>query len=144
MNDMRWAFPLRDSGGQLTALIGVYDCIAKIHITMTDTSPDIVTKLRGALATITVQPDELVLQTALNEAWFSNTLAWLLNPRGSHGLGVTFCNEFVALVAQRRTEHHEGVKYARRATFLKWGKGGTGVGATGFGFQMRPCFANTI
>ena len=115
-----------------------YDAIQRkraIYITMTDRSPDVVTRLRAALAEISVQPDELLLQTALNEAWFSNTLAWLLNPRGSHGLGVAFCNQFVALVGRRRTDRDDGVDYARRATFLKWGKEGAGVGATGFGFR---------
>ena len=100
---------------------------------MTEISPDVVNRLRSALGEISVQPDELSLQTALNEAWFSNTLAWLMNPRGSHGLGVAFCNEFVALVGRRRSD--DGVDYARRATFLKWGKEGAGVGATGFGFR---------
>ena len=102
---------------------------------MTHTSPDIVIRLRATLADISVEPDELLLQTALNEAWFSNTLAWLLNPRGSHRLGIAFCNQFVALVARRRSDGDGGVQYARRATFLKWGKEGPGVGATGFGFR---------
>ena len=62
-------------------------------------------------------------------------LSWLLNPKGSHGLGVAFCNAFVSLVAQRRVEGSGGLKYARKATFLKWGKEGRGVGATNFAFQ---------
>jgi hypothetical protein len=102
---------------------------------MADTDSDVITRLRASLSEVRTHPDEVLLQTALNEAWFSNTLAWLLNPRGSHGLGVDFCKQFVALIARRRSEGSNGVKYARRATFLKWDKEGAGVGATGFGFR---------
>ena len=102
---------------------------------MTDTSSHLLSRLRATLSDINAEPDELLLQTALNEAWFSNVLSWLLNPKGSHGLGVAFCNAFVGLVAQRRVEGAGGLKYARKATFLKWGKEGRGVGATNFAFQ---------
>ncbi len=96
---------------------------------------NVVAKLGTALSQIGPEPPDFVLQTALNEAWFSNMLAWLLNPKGSHGLGVAFCNEFVGLIARRRVDGSDDVTYARRATFLKWGKEGAGVGATGFGFR---------
>ena len=33
---------------------------------------------------------DLVLARSLNETWFSDTLAWLLDPKGSHKLGVSF------------------------------------------------------
>ena len=79
------------------------------------------------------QPDEFLLQTALNEAWFSNTLAWLLDPRGSHGLGISFCQAFVSLIGRRRIES-EGNCF-QRATFLKRGKDGPGVGTTGCSFK---------
>ena len=103
--------------------------------TMTDTSSYFLSRLRATLSGIKAKPDELLLQTALNEAWFSNVLSWLLNPKGSHGLGVAFCNAFVGLVAQRRVEGSGGRQYARKATFLKWGKEGLGVGATNFAFH---------
>lgn len=104
-------------------------------ISTTEGPSNVVSRLRTALSQIRIQPDDFLLQIALNEAWFSNMLAWLLTPQGSHGLGVTFCNEFVGLVARRRAEVSDEVAYARKATFLKWGKKGTGVGATGFGFR---------
>lgn len=78
---------------------------------MPDTHSDVITRLRISLS------------------------ALRLNPRGSHGLGVAFCKRFVALVARRRSEGADGVKYARRATFLKWDQEGAGVGTTGFGFR---------
>ena len=102
---------------------------------MTDTSSHLLGRLRATLSDINAEPDEVLLQTALNEAWFSNVLSWLLDPKGSHGLGVAFCNAFVALVAQRRVARSGELEYARRATFLKWGKEGCGVGATNFAFQ---------
>lgn len=72
---------------------------------------------------------EALLRRCLNEAWFSDTLAWLLDPRGSHGLGVTFLDAFVRCVAKKRSEDP---RYARRATHLKFGKQGRGTGATSF------------
>jgi hypothetical protein len=97
-------------------------------------SPALLKRLRNSFSEIT-QPDEFILQTALNEAWFSNTLAWLLDPRGSHGLGISFCQAFVALVAQYRTEGSVEGAYTRRATFLKHGTEGAGVSAIGFSFR---------
>lgn len=93
---------------------------------------EFITKL-GRTLSESPPPDEFLLQTALNEAWFSNTLAWLLDPRGSHRLGVSFCQDFVSLIGRCRIEP-EGC-YFRRATFLKRGKEGPGVGTTGFSFQ---------
>jgi len=90
----------------------------------------------GPLATAgTRGPDQssLTLQRSLSEAWFSNTLAWLLDPRGSHKLGVRFAEAFAATIGRRRSEGGEH-RYARRATFLKSGRGGDGVGAAGFSF----------
>ncbi len=68
----------------------------------------------------------------LSESWFSNTLAWLLNPKESHGLGVRFANEFVKTIARKRSEgfrhcacrknkeESEEYDYAHRASLLKW------------------------
>jgi len=68
----------------------------------------------------------------LSESWFSNTLAWLLNPKESHGLGVRFANEFVKTIARKRSEgfrhcacrqngnESEEYDYAHRASMLKW------------------------
>ena len=47
-------------------------------------------------------PDEITLRHALNEGWFSDALAWLLDPRGDHALGVRFLQEFLKEVAKER------------------------------------------
>lgn len=66
----------------------------------------------------------LVLKTTFNEAWFSNMLAWLLNPKGSHGFGVEFVREFVALIAKQRSDSNS--KFSRSKSFFKWGSEGLG------------------
>ncbi len=65
----------------------------------------------------------------LSESWFSNTLAWLLNPKESHGLGVAFANEFLKKIAQKRSlgfyqpgSDHQEHSYLHRASLLKWHK----------------------
>lgn len=64
-----------------------------------------------------------MLRRALNETWFSDTLAWLLDPKGSHGLGVKFLQAFLVTIAKKREEGlPNGTEYARRATHLKYGK----------------------
>jgi hypothetical protein len=80
-------------------------------------------------------PDDFLLQTSLNEAWFSNALAWLLNPKGSHGLGVTFAESFVSLVGQRRVSGDGNGEYVRHSSSLKHGKEGPGIGASSFSFR---------
>jgi hypothetical protein len=64
------------------------------------------------------KPDEVTLRHALNEAWFSDALAWLLDPRGGHGLGASFLREFLKEVAKERCR--PGAGYARRTTHLRW------------------------
>jgi hypothetical protein len=79
-------------------------------------------------------PDkDLIFTRCLNEAWFSNTLAWLLNPKGSHKLGVAFANEFLKTIAQIRTDKQSD--YIRRRSLLKWGKGGLGTLSTHFSLK---------
>ncbi len=63
-------------------------------------------------------PDRL-RRVSLSEAWFSDHLAWLLDTRGSHGLGSRFAEEFLKTIARRRTQ---GDGYKHRAKFLRWGK----------------------
>ncbi len=64
------------------------------------------------------KPDEITLRHALNETWFSDALAWLLDPRGDHGLGVRFLREFLKTVAKERCR--KDCNYARRASHLRW------------------------
>jgi hypothetical protein len=74
---------------------------------------------------------DLVLARSLNETWFSDTLSWLLDPKGSHKLGVAFINEFLKTVAAKRSSGN----YARRKNLLKKGKSGNGVTAGGFSLK---------
>jgi hypothetical protein len=76
---------------------------------------------------------DLAFRRCFNEAWFSNTLAWLLDPKGSHNLGVSFVNEFLKTVARIRTG--DSKKYARKNSLLKWGKAGSGVSSTSFSLK---------
>jgi hypothetical protein len=69
---------------------------------------------------------DITLRRCLSEAWFSDTLAWLLDPKADHGLGVGFANEFLKKVASNRSSSKFG--YARRRYHLKWGKKGPGKG----------------
>jgi len=80
-------------------------------------------------ACVANKPCEALLLEAQTEAWFSNQLAWLLDPKGSHNLGVTFLQLFLKRIGEWRTTQG-GNK--RKATHLKLGKGGSGVGSTQF------------
>jgi hypothetical protein len=83
-------------------------------------------------------PKELTLRRGLNETWFSDTLAWLLDPKGSHGLGVQFLNGFVNKIGELRVQGSKKsdkscgkdercLPYDRRTSRLRFGKGGKGV-----------------
>ena len=74
---------------------------------------------------------DLVLKRSFNEVWFSNMLAWLLDTKGTHGLGVRFANEFLAFIARQRSNTENG--YERKSSYLKNGREGLGQGASGFG-----------
>jgi len=80
------------------------------------------------------KPCDSQLLDAQNEAWFSNQLAWLLDPKGSHNLGVTFLQLFLKRIGGWRTTHDD---IKRKATNLKLGKSGSGVGSTQF--QLSNC-----
>ncbi|HNR14074.1 MAG TPA: PD-(D/E)XK nuclease family protein [Thermodesulfobacteriota bacterium] len=75
---------------------------------------------------------DLTCIQCLNEAWFSNILAWLLDPRASHGLGVSFGNEFLKTVAMARAGSKE---HARKKSLFKWGKRGRGSSSVGFSLK---------
>lgn len=78
---------------------------------------------------------DLIFKQCFNETWFSNMLAWLLDPKGSHGLGVTFAKEFLKTVAITRTDGSAHDKYARQENLLKFGKAGAGRSPTGFSLK---------
>ena len=73
-----------------------------------------------------IQNKDLVFTRCFNEAWFSNTLSWLLDPKGSHGLRAEFANEFLKKIAQIRTKGAKQNKYKRKNSLFKWGKKGHG------------------
>ena len=68
---------------------------------------------------------DIILRRYFNEAWFSDTIAWLLNPKGSHNLGVKFAKEFLKKIAEKRSDK-SSYDYKNRETMLKWGKAGKG------------------
>jgi len=68
----------------------------------------------------------------LSEQYLSDQLAWLLNPKGSHDLGVRFLRSFVGIIARKRSG---GSKYKRSSTTLKFKKRGTGVAASEFSLK---------
>ena len=79
-------------------------------------------------------PSGATRNRCLSEGWFSDSLAWLLDPKGDHGLGVDFARAFVKRVARLRSAE-TGVRYRRRATTLRWGQGGRGATAGAFSFK---------
>lgn len=86
---------------------------------------EILTKIEGILT----RDDSVTgaqLAMCLSEAWFSNTLAWFLDPRAEHGLGTRPAELFLKAIGEARSSS----KY-RRASHLKFGKVGAGRGATG-------------
>jgi len=76
---------------------------------------------------------EDALRRCLNETWFSDTLAWLMDPKGNHRLGVEFSKAFICTVAKKRSAGKS--KYSHKSSRLRWGKGGQGQIATQFKFE---------
>jgi hypothetical protein len=60
--------------------------------------------------------ERMLLTRCLNESWFSDTLAWLLDPKGSHGLGKKFADEFIKKIAEIRTNN----KYCNENYYHRW------------------------
>jgi len=56
----------------------------------------------------------------LNETWFSDHLAWLLDVEGDHGYGTRFAENFIKRIALKRTDKNQS--YARRNKYLRYGK----------------------
>lgn len=76
---------------------------------------------------------EIMLRRSFTEAWFSDTLAWLLDPKGSHGYGVKFAKGFLQEIAKERVNKNRN--YKRRAFFLKFGQQGSGKFVNGFSLK---------
>ena len=53
-----------------------------------DNAQNIINKIDNFLSQndLEITRKDLVFKRCFNEAWFSNTLAWLLDPKGSHKL----------------------------------------------------------
>jgi len=92
---------------------------------------DMVSHTRTFLAEhhIICNDPHLVLKRSFNEVWFSNMLAWFLDPKGSHNLGVQFVNEFCAFIAKSRSDATLG--YKRTSSNMKRGREGEGQPLTG-------------
>ena len=102
---------------------------------MMNTTQHILNEIESFLSEhqLALNDKDLIFMRCFNEAWFSNTLAWLLNPKGSHKLGVSFANEFLKTIARTRTETPS--EYMRRSSLLKWGKSGRGASSTRFSLK---------
>lgn len=67
---------------------------------------------------------DVMLRRSLSESWFSDTLAWLLDPKSGDKTGVKFVEAFIRLIAKKRSDSSNG--YRRRGKYLKSGKEGSG------------------
>jgi len=67
---------------------------------------------------------DIMFMRCFTENWFSDSLSWLLDPKGSHGLGVKFSKDFLKTIALKRSNED---RYKNKKTFLKQGKVGNGV-----------------
>ncbi|ERP30703.1 PD-(D/E)XK nuclease family protein [Chitinivibrio alkaliphilus] len=72
---------------------------------------------------------DVMLRRCLNETWFSDTLAWLLDPKTDDELGVLFINNFIKKVAEKRSSEAGG--YKRRDAFLRFRDQKAGRSVTG-------------
>ncbi len=72
---------------------------------------------------------DIMFRRSLNEAWFSDTLAWLFDPKSGDGLGVNFLNQFIELIAKKRSNSWRLCK--QKSSHLKFGKSGKGRTVTG-------------
>jgi hypothetical protein len=86
---------------------------------------NILNGLRDIISDIGSEHQNKFFSRCMSETWFSDTLAWLLDPKGSHGLGVKFANAFLNKVAELRSNPENG--YKREATLLKKGRSGIGT-----------------
>jgi len=103
----------------------------KMDIPSVSDSRKSISRIEAFLAntSLNIPHQDLVFTRCLNESWFSNTLAWLLNPKGAHGFGVRFIQEFMKTAARKRSSEDD--KYHRKGSLFKWGKTGRGSSVTG-------------
>lgn len=68
------------------------------------------------------------LRRCMNETWFSDSLAWVLDPSADHGLGSAGLEAFCHAVAKARADgfHAKPRRYARYGHHLRHGNGKTG------------------
>lgn len=72
---------------------------------------------------------DIMFRRSLNETWFSDTLAWLFDPKSGDSLGVKFLEKFIEIIAKKRSASDLG--YKRKKSHLKFGKSGQGRTVTG-------------
>ena len=72
---------------------------------------------------------DIMFRRSLNETWFSDTLAWLLDPKSDDSLGVKFLEQFTEIIARKRS--NSDLSYRQKLSHLKFGKSGTGRTVTG-------------
>ena len=72
---------------------------------------------------------DIMFRRSLNETWFSDTLAWLFDPKSGDSLGVKFLEQFIEIIARKRS--NSDLCYKQKISRLKFGKSGTGRTVTG-------------
>jgi len=72
-------------------------------------------------------PSQALLARCLSESWFSDTLAWYLDPRAEHGLGTLPAELFLKAIGKARSAAGDG-----EPTSVRAGRDGAGRGATSF------------
>jgi hypothetical protein len=72
---------------------------------------------------------DIMFRRSLNETWFSDTLAWLFDPKSGDSLGVKFLEKFIEIIAKKRSSLALG--YKQKKSHLKFGKSGIGRTVTG-------------
>ena len=75
------------------------------------------------------QIPDIMFRRSLNETWFSDTLAWLFDPKSGDSLGVKFLEKFIEIIARKRSD--SGLVCKQKRTHLKFGKLGQGRTVTG-------------
>ena len=91
----------------------------------TDDLPSLISQIEGIISKVKAEGsiDSVLLKRNMNENWFSDTLAWLMDPQDKDVGGVGFIEEFLKVIAIKR---HDSKKNVPRKNFLKYGKAGTG------------------
>ncbi len=76
-------------------------------------------KYLSTVSSISSFPSRLQI-APLNETWFSDHLAWLLDVRATHGFGTAFAKQFLKIIAEKRSDISNN--YIQRTRYLRLGR----------------------